>query len=437
MFGPDHPQYKVPQYVELSERITKTRKGLDYSVRDIPGRAYADHENPLQCPVRTLKLYEKKKDPAMNKQDAAYFLTCSQPAIRNPDCTDAWFTRGPMGVNYIGNLLTDSVRAAGYDPKKYKITANSTRKTLATAACAAGVPGAHISKKMGHKNLNSALGYLKVDEKSQRATGLALSRTLEGLPKSGFQEILGDGPNIVQGNTESSPSSSQTTVAQLAQTPQGNQKPMTMMTAPAPMFNPLMAAPMMAPMAPMVPQMMSPQHMMTITSQQMMGNMMMTPPPMMGPMNNQNMMMTPPPMMGPMVQMMNNHHMNNQHMMMGPPPMMSAAMNPTPMMSAATSQITPTTATMMAAAPTSSTVSTTAAGGSATTTNSCALADITNTKTKRESKNNYKGEFLCLLKCYNFHLIIMFLGAKSSKMSAESGLKVTFVRGDQNDYSLK
>ena len=208
MFGPDHPQYKVPQYVELSERITKTRKGLDYSVRDIPGRAYADHENPLQCPVRTLKLYEKKKDPAMNKQDAAYFLTCSQPAIRNPDCTDAWFTRGPMGVNYIGNLLTDSVRAAGYDPKKYKITANSTRKTLATAACAAGVPGAHISKKMGHKNLNSALGYLKVDEKSQRATGLALSRTLEGLPKSGFQEILGDGPNIVQGNTESSPSSS-------------------------------------------------------------------------------------------------------------------------------------------------------------------------------------------------------------------------------------
>ena len=402
MFGPEHPQYKVPQYVDLSERITKTRKGLDYSVRDVPSRAFADHQNPLQCPVRTLKLYERKKDPKMNKDDAAYFLTCSQPAIRNPDCTDVWFTQGPMGVNYIGNLLTDAVRAAGYDPKKYKITANSTRKTLATVACSAGVPGPHISKKMGHKNLNSALGYLKVDEESQRATGLALSRTLEGLPNSGFQEILDDGkgsnaPNSVHGMTP---------------TPVGNQNPM--MTAPAPQ-NPMMTAP-----APQNPMMTAPAPMFNPP--------MMMAPPMMAPMLPQMMMspqmvMTSPQMMGaPMVQMMTAAG----SMMMSPQPMMQAAMTPPSTMA------TPAVGTMLSATPASSTVSQTATGSLATT----ALADITNTK--RESKNNYKGEFLCPLRCCNFHLIIMFLGAKSSKKSAESvDLKVTFVRNTENNYSLK
>ena len=403
MFGPEHPQYKVPQYVDLSERITKTRKGLDYSVRDVPSRAFADHQNPLQCPVRTLKLYERKKDPKMNKDDAAYFLTCSQPAIRNPDCTDVWFTQGPMGVNYIGNLLTDAVRAAGYDPKKYKITANSTRKTLATVACSAGVPGPHISKKMGHKNLNSALGYLKVDEESQRATGLALSRTLEGLPNSGFQEILDDGkgsnaPNIVHGMTP---------------TPVGNQNPM--MTAPAPQ-NPMMTAP-----APQNPMMTAPAPMFNPP--------MMMAPPMMAPMMPQmmtlspQMVMTSPQMMGaPMVQMMTAAG----SMMMSPQPMMQAAMTPPSTMA------TPAVGTMLSATPASSTVSQTATGSLATT----ALADITNTK--RESKNNYKGEFLCPLRCCNFSLIIMFLGAKSSKKSAESvDLKVTFVRNTENNYSLK
>ena len=155
----------------------------------------------------------------------------------------------------------------------------------------------------------------------------------------------------------------------------------------------------------------------------------MMAPPMMAPMMPQmmtlspQMVMTSPQMMGaPMVQMMTAAG----SMMMSPQPMMQAAMTPPSTMA------TPAVGTMLSATPASSTVSQTATGSLATT----ALADITNTK--RESKNNYKGEFLCPLRCCNFHLIIMFLGAKSSKKSAESvDLKVTFVRNTENNYSLK
>ena len=51
----------IPDYVQLSERITKTRRGSVNDVREMEGRIYADNENKHICQVRTMMEYQSRK----------------------------------------------------------------------------------------------------------------------------------------------------------------------------------------------------------------------------------------------------------------------------------------------------------------------------------------------------------------------------------------
>ena len=46
------PDGLLPKYVQISERLTKTRTGKKQDVRDQESKAYADIENPDVCAVR-------------------------------------------------------------------------------------------------------------------------------------------------------------------------------------------------------------------------------------------------------------------------------------------------------------------------------------------------------------------------------------------------
>ena len=50
-----------PEFLELSERITKTRRGGAHDIRDVEGKVYLDPENEDVCFVRTIITYQGKK----------------------------------------------------------------------------------------------------------------------------------------------------------------------------------------------------------------------------------------------------------------------------------------------------------------------------------------------------------------------------------------
>ena len=41
----------LPEWIELNERVTKTRRGNKNQVRDVEARIYLDDNEPSTCPV--------------------------------------------------------------------------------------------------------------------------------------------------------------------------------------------------------------------------------------------------------------------------------------------------------------------------------------------------------------------------------------------------
>ena len=53
----------------------KTRRGKKNDSRDLPGKAFADHDNPDSCPVRILLFFAAKKTIHQNRPDGPLMLT--------------------------------------------------------------------------------------------------------------------------------------------------------------------------------------------------------------------------------------------------------------------------------------------------------------------------------------------------------------------------
>ena len=61
-YGP--PSQNVPEmpaWIELSERIEKTRQGLKNNSRELEGRVYLDLDCPEVCAVKTILEYQRRK----------------------------------------------------------------------------------------------------------------------------------------------------------------------------------------------------------------------------------------------------------------------------------------------------------------------------------------------------------------------------------------
>ena len=109
----------VPEYIQLSETITKTRRGKANDKRDIDGRIYADNENPGLCNVRTILAYQDRKTPAQRNSIYPFLLSVKSSAqnhIKEP----YWYTNNRMGINTIGKLFPDALSSAGIDVRSKK-----------------------------------------------------------------------------------------------------------------------------------------------------------------------------------------------------------------------------------------------------------------------------------------------------------------------------
>lgn len=180
---------RVPEFIQLSERITKTRRGKKNDGRPLPAKTFADHENKDTCPVRILLFYEAKKTAHQARPDGPFMLTVGPRAEREPEKNLWWYLDGPMGKHMIGEMLKEGVAATGEDTSHLKITARSARKTMAQAAADSICSPEFTSKVMGHKNLDSKLHYLKIKDPAHQATSLAISRTIAGKSENMFSDL--------------------------------------------------------------------------------------------------------------------------------------------------------------------------------------------------------------------------------------------------------
>ena len=117
----------IPEYIELSERITKTRRGKcgKGGQRDYKPRIESDDEDPENCLVRPFLKMQSKKTSAMLAPDMPLFLTCLNG--ENFENREVWFSLQRMGINTVGTIVQKQIGAAGFDTKDLKISGTSVR----------------------------------------------------------------------------------------------------------------------------------------------------------------------------------------------------------------------------------------------------------------------------------------------------------------------
>ncbi|VDI15478.1 Hypothetical predicted protein [Mytilus galloprovincialis] len=139
------------QYLEFSERLTKTRDGTKGKEnRKVKPRMYENKSD--RCPIRLFKAYLLRRPENVMEPESPFYLTCI-PMERVESMI--WYYARPMGENTLANLMPMAAKEAGMDRK----TNHSVRKTTIKTLRKAGVPRDKIKHISGHKSTSSIEAY--------------------------------------------------------------------------------------------------------------------------------------------------------------------------------------------------------------------------------------------------------------------------------------
>ena len=206
-FGPLSERTGVPQWIELAERITKTRKGNQGDERELTPRLFPDDEFPETCYVRTVMEYQRRKTPAQLKPDMPFFLTLKQRAVQDPGHYHYWYNHRIMGIHMLQGLLTTALELAGIDCKVEKYSAISLRKSMLQSGVDCEVPDMHLSRLAGHKSLISKRAYIRCPDQAHKASSLAIRRNLYHGSDGGYAKEMKNLNNKVRRPKEGGASS--------------------------------------------------------------------------------------------------------------------------------------------------------------------------------------------------------------------------------------
>ena len=150
------------EYLEMTERLTKTRDGQASSgSRAFSPKAFAA-ENKERCPVEHYKEYARRRPSCACQLDSPFFLAINHKRKEN---SDIWFMNSPLGKNLLGTLMKSGCEAAGV---KGSVTNHSVRKTAVKRALDSGCPAEYTAQLTGHKNVSSLKGYAEACMDVQR-----------------------------------------------------------------------------------------------------------------------------------------------------------------------------------------------------------------------------------------------------------------------------
>ncbi|XP_076842064.1 uncharacterized protein LOC143486104 isoform X4 [Brachyhypopomus gauderio] len=141
---------------EPNERVREIRQGLMY---EQPG--------DLLCPVASLEKYLAVLPP----NPPAFYL---HPKRTN-DTSDVWYSREPMGVNFLGSMLPRICKAAGI---KTVYTNHCLQSTTMQKPSYAGLDTKEMMAVVGHRSGSSLQSYCHPNYNEQRRWSNILTRTV-------------------------------------------------------------------------------------------------------------------------------------------------------------------------------------------------------------------------------------------------------------------
>ena len=198
VYGPINQKTGVNDWIELSERVTKTRTGNPGDERELVPRIFPDDEFPETCYVRTVLEYQRRKTPAQRASEAPFFLNVHPAATKKPQQYQFWYVgsgkagSGIMGVNMLERLVTDALETAGIDCKLHKYSAISLRKSMLQSGVDCNVPDLHLSRLAGHKALVSKKAYVNSAGLHHKTTGRVIHRQLFHGLNRGYEKEMRD-----------------------------------------------------------------------------------------------------------------------------------------------------------------------------------------------------------------------------------------------------
>lgn len=118
------------QYLEYSERATKTRTGVNSDSRAFPPKMFEDKGNQ-RCPIQMYMLYAQKRPLNMKGDEAKFYV-----GINNKASSGEWFKNMAMGKNTIAKIVKTMAEEGGIEGRKVN---HSARKTGITTLIHNGV----------------------------------------------------------------------------------------------------------------------------------------------------------------------------------------------------------------------------------------------------------------------------------------------------------
>ena len=160
------------QYLEYTERQTKTRTGENpRDIRPVKPRMY-ENENKERCPVQLYKAFAQRRPEDCNNADCPFYLAVNNVKERNE--TQAWFKRTAVGVNKLYAIMKTMAVKANLTNKE-NITNHSARKTMIQKLNDNQVPPTHIMQISGHKNVQSINNYSSLNSRQLQTISTIIS----------------------------------------------------------------------------------------------------------------------------------------------------------------------------------------------------------------------------------------------------------------------
>ena len=172
---------RLPSYLSLNERLTKTRRGLKgQGAREVCPKIFPSDSDPARCGVRLFMLYQSKKSPECQKAKAKMFLNVKNVSKRNWSDVPVWYSSSPVGINNISNIVPKALNAIGIDTKGLRITGTSIRKTAVDGSMGSGMDGSLASMIHGHTTLAAKTNYMSLDDRTMKAANKVLHNVITG-----------------------------------------------------------------------------------------------------------------------------------------------------------------------------------------------------------------------------------------------------------------
>lgn len=157
---------KGDRYLEVNERLTKTRVGCG-NTRSFNPKAW--ETGGRRCPVNIYQAYTSRKPIQMKEEGRPFYVAINHMRREN---SPIWFSSAPLGHNSITQIMKNAGKRAGIGRS---LTNHVVRKTSITCLVQAGVPHNIVAQHSGHKSVESIKHYAVASLQQQKVMSAILA----------------------------------------------------------------------------------------------------------------------------------------------------------------------------------------------------------------------------------------------------------------------